>query len=503
MARAKWNPKTGRFETAGGVDNPPNGFAPAGTQYVDAVTGQTKIASAGGAPDVVVGNASPTTTGAPKATTTSVPKPKTNTKGGSTTTAPKGTTTTVAPKAGANTPARPAGTTVRGGQGGVAPTPQQQAALRTGPTATSAVNTALETPPDNNDVLLAFLKSQAAIAGGGSGTKTPTAAELAAKYQAGVAAGNIQEQAGVDAQTQYSTLGTTAYDSAVAAFTPKFAGQTTDVNKYYDDQTTAATTNYDNQIAAMQKYYAQQGAQAGKTIGDAGATFLAGLPDATAFANAQVANLPQIQQGLGDALAAYGATGNKAQEVSTQDAAYLDAIAKMQSSANAQLSAADKAYMASLKTAGQGANTAAQQALAGNLAGLQAQDTSGINTSRRGEMADISSARRGELGDIKQSQLGATSDAESLRQSYISKGIDALMSGKQTAAETKAQAAADYGVPKKAPAAAKAPVQVIKKAENLAKAPKNPKTGQVWKNGPQGKDWAWDGKNWAAKAAKK
>jgi hypothetical protein len=497
MARAKWNPKTGRFETSSGVDNPPNGFAPAGTQYVDAVTGQTKIAGGGGAPDVVIGNAGPTTTGAPKAKTAGVPKPKTNAKGGS-------TTSTTVPKAGA----KPAGSAPsRGGQGGVAPTAQQIQALRTGPTPTSAVNQALEEPTDSNDALLAFLKSQAAIAGSG-GTKTPTAAELAAKYQAGVAAGNIQEQAGVNAQTQYNTLGQSAYDNAVNAFTPMFAGQTADVNKFYDAQTGTANTNYDNQLAAMQKYYAQQGAQAGKTIGDAGATFLAGLPDATAFANAQVANLPQAQQQLGDALAAYGATGNEAKGVSTQDAAFMDAIAKMQTSANTQLSSADKAYMASLRTAGMGANTAAQQALAGNIAGLQAQDTSGINTSRRNEMSDISSARRGELGNIKQSQLGATSDAESLRQSYISKGIDALMSGKQTAAETKAQAAADYGVPKKEPAAApaaaaKAPVQVIKKAENLAKAPKNPTKGQVWKNGPQGKNWAWDGKNWTAKTSTK
>ena len=488
MARAKWNAKTGRFETSGGVDNPPNGFAPAGTQYVDAVTGQTKIAGGGGAPDVVVGNASPT-------------------GGASTATKSGGAKTTQTPKTstvkGSKTPAKPVGSTpARGGQGGVAPTAQQTQALRTGPTATSAVDTALELPPDNNDVLLAFLKSQAAINGGG-GTKTPTAAELAAKYRANVTAGNMQEQAGVDAQTQYNTLGQSAYDAAVNAFTPKFAGQTTDVNKYYDDQTTAATTNYDNQLAAMQKYYDLQGAQAGKTIGDAGAAFLAGLPDATAFANAQVANLPQAQQGLGDALAAYGATGNEAKGVSSQDAAYIDAIAKMQTSANTQLSSADKAYMASLRTAGQGANTAAQQALAGNIAGLRSQDASGINTARRGEMADISSARRGELGNINQSKLGAISDAESLRQSYISKGIDAMMSGKQTGAETKAQAAGEYGVPKKEPKAVKAPVQVIKKAENLAKAPKNPTKGQVWKNGPQGKNWAWDGKNWTAKADKK
>lgn len=447
MARAKWNPKTGRFETSGGVDNPPNGFAPAGTQYVDAVTGQTKIASSGGAPDIVVSNASPTTTGAPKATTTSVPKP-TNTKGGatSTTMAPKGSTTSTTPT---TQPVKPTGTPNRGGQGGVAPTAQQEQALRTGPTANTAVEEALKDPAaDPNAALLEFLKSQAIINSGGSGTKTPTPAEQAAKYQAAINAANIQKQAGATAQTQYNTIGQTAYDTALAAAKPMYAGQTKDVNKYYDTETGTTNTNYDAQLAAMQKYYTGQGAQASKTISDAGAAFLAGLPDATAFANAQVANLPQIQQGLGDALAAYGATGNQAKDVSTQDAAYLDAIAKMQSSANAQLSSADKAYMASLRTAGQGANTAAQQALAGNLAGLQAQDTSGINAARRGDLSAIGTARRGEIGDIQNREFGATSDAEALRQQYIAKGIDALMSGTQTAAETRAQAAADYGVPK-------------------------------------------------------
>ena len=419
MARAKWNPATGRFETAGGVDNPPNGFAPAGTQYVDVVTGQTKMAQGGAGPDIVVGNASPTTTGAPKATkTTQTPKAS--------------TTTTMAPKAGATTttvPAKPTSTTKRGGQGGVAPTPQQTQALRTGPTADTAVNSALEPPTDSNALLLAFLKSQAAVSGGGgSGTKTDTPAELAAKYRANVEAANIQAQAGATAQTDYNAIGESAYKNATDTANPMFAQQTLDTNAFYNSQ-----------LEAIKKYYGEQNTQASKTISDAGATFLAGLPDATAFANAQVANLPQAQQGLTDALSAYGATGNKAKEVSTQDAAYIDAIAKLQTSANAQLSAADKAYMASLKTAGLGANTAAQQALAGNLAGLQAQDTSGVNA-----------ARRSEIGNINQNKAAATSDAEALRQQYISKGIEALMSGKQTAAATKAQAASDYGVPKKA-----------------------------------------------------
>jgi hypothetical protein len=436
MARAKWNPATGRFETAGGVDNPPNGFAPTGTQYVDTVTGQRKMAQGGAGPDIVLGNASPTTqpkapkpttpaspttTGAPKGTTTSVPKPS-NTKGGSTTSttmAPKSsspsTTSTMAPKA-TTTP-----TTVPTG-------PSAEALRRAGVNPAAAVENALQLPSDNSALIAAINAQTAMMSSGGSGTKTETPAELAAKYRANVEAANIQARAGATAQADYNAIGESAYKNATDIANPMFAQQTLDTNAFYNSQ-----------LEAIKKYYGEQNTQASKTISDAGATFLAGLPEATAFANAQVANLPQAQQGLTDALSAYGATGNKAQEVSTQDAAYIDAIAKLQTSANAQLSAADKAYMASLKTAGQGANTAAQQALAGNLAGLQAQDTSGVNA-----------ARRSEIGNINQNKAAATSDAEALRQQYISKGIEALMSGKQTAAATKAQAASDYGVPKKA-----------------------------------------------------
>jgi len=439
MARMKWNAATGRFETPRD-----NGFenTPVGATYIDTVTGEAKIRNAGTQPDTVVRQAPAKTTN-----TTAAPKPASTTKAGST------TSTTMAPKTGVSpTTTVPKTTTTTPTTVPPTPTgPSAEALRRAGINVPTAVDTALN-PPTNNDALIAAINAQSAImakSGSGSGTKTPTAAELAAKYQANINAAKIQEQAGATAQTQYNTIGQNAYNSAVNTATPMYAGQTADVNKYYDTQTGTTNTNYDAQLAAMQKYYTGQGAQASKTINDAGTNFLAGLPDATAFANAQVANLPQIQQGLGDALAAYGATGNKAQEVSTQDAAYLDAIAKMQTSANAQLSAADKAYMASLKTAGQGANTAAQQALAGNLAGLQAQDTSGINAARRGDLSAIDTARRGEIGTIQQNQFGASSDAEALRQSYISKGIEALMSGKQTAAATKAQAAADYGVPPK------------------------------------------------------
>jgi hypothetical protein len=436
MGRLKWSAVTGRWETAAGTDTPPAGYVQ-GDVYRDVVTGEQKVRRGAGEPDELVtrnpqtGQWNLADGSSPyvprKATATKSP---TTTQAPRTTQAPKAATTTATPK---TTTAKPAGTQTRGGQGGVAPSAAQTNALRLGPTGAivdPAVQENLQTPSDPATMaLIEYFKSQAAInSGGGSGSKTDTPAELAAKYRANINAANIQQQAGATAQTEYNQIGQNAYNNAINTANPMFAQQTADTNAFYDAQ-----------LEAIKNYYNNQNTQASKTISDAGAAFMAGLPEATAFANAQVANLPQIQQGLGDALSAYGATGNKATEVSTQDAAYLDAIAKMQSSANAQLSNADKAYMTALRTAGQGANTAAQQALAGNLAGLQAQDTSGVNA-----------ARRTEVGNIIQNKAATTSDAEALRQQYLAKGIDALMSGRQTAAATKAQAAADYGVPKKA-----------------------------------------------------
>jgi len=142
------------------------------------------------------------------------------------------------------------------------------------------------------------------------------------------------------------------------------------------------------------------------------------LPQATAYANAQVANLPQAQQGLSEALRTYGATTGRADEQSAQSKAYLDALAKMQTSSNQQLQAADTTYMDALRTAGTGANTAAQQALTGNIAQLQAGDMSNVNTAQ---------------------------------QALLQKGIEAVLAGQTEAASTRANATAQYGVPKPKP----------------------------------------------------
>lgn len=394
MGRLKWNTVTGRYETAGGLDNPPNGFAPSGTQYVDTVTGETKLARGGGAPDTVLSGAAPTTTAAPKKVSpTSTVAPKTVAP--STTVKPKsGTTpsTTVAPS---TTVSAGTGKINTSGKGMGGPTAQQvKAGQYVGAPAqvadqNAAVNKAVAEMLENGDYkgAMELIVAMSASGSGGGGSSGPSAADIARanadSYRAAMAAAQQQEAAGQGLQTAYNTQGQTLFDT---------------------------------QSAAIKKYYGDINTQASKTIAGAGENFLAQLPQATAYANAQVANLPQAQQGLTEALRTYGATTGKADEESAQSKAYLDALAKMQASSNQQLQTADTSYMGALRTAGQGANTAAQQALAGNIAQLQAGDMSNVN---------------------------------SAQQALIQKGIEAVLAGQTEAASTRASATAQFGVPKK------------------------------------------------------
>lgn len=382
MARRKWNPQTGRFDTAGGIDNPPNGFAPAGTQYVDTVTGETKLAGRAGMPDIVLGGASPTTTTAPKKTSPSTPVASTGVKPQAGTTPT--TTVPVGGKGKINTSGKGmGGPTAADIQAGNYVGSKKQVASES-----NVVNKAIEEALRIGDYEGAMkLITALSASGSGGGSSGPSAAETARanadSYRAAMAAAQQQQSAGQELQK--------AYNAQAGAL-------------------------FDTQSAAIKKYYGDQTATAGQTIKAAGENFLAQLPQATAYANAQVANLPQAQQGLSEALRTYGATTGRADEQSAQSKAYLDALAKMQSASNQQLQAADTTYMDALRTAGTGANTAAQQALTGNIAQLQAGDMSNVN---------------------------------SAQQALLQKGIEAVLAGQTEAASTRANATAQYGVPKK------------------------------------------------------
>jgi|688.fasta_scaffold01850_44 hypothetical protein len=401
MGRLKWNPQTGRFDSAIGIDSPPAG-TPVGGQYVDEVTGETKQKMVTGV-DVVLSPA--TTTTAPKKTSPSTTTAPTTTtpKGTTPTTVPKRTTPTTVPKAGTTTPTTVAPAGGKGkvnisGKGMGGPTAAQvQAGQFVGSPAqvadtNNAINKAIEEALKGGDYKGAMeLIAALSASGSGGGSSGPSAAETAAatakanadSYRAAMAAAQQQEASGESLQKAYNAQ---------------------------------AGTLFDTQSAAIKKYYGDQATTAGQTIKTAGENFLKQLPQATAYANAQVANLPQAQQGLSEALRTYGATTGQADEQSAQSKAYLDALAKMQASSNQQLQTADTTYMDALRTAGTGANTAAQQALTGNIAQLQA-----------GDMSNVTSAQ----------------------QALIQKGIEAVLAGQTEAASTRANATATYGVPKK------------------------------------------------------
>ena len=425
MGRLKWDSVTGRFETAIGIDSPPAGTI-VGSQYVDTVTGETKQKMPTGVDIVLRGGPSTPSPSSrtpssrsqtpssltpssrsqtPSSRTTASP---TTTVAPSTTVAPKAVapSTTVKPKAG-TTPSTtvapsttvPAGSTTSttvpktGGSGGPSATQVQSGQYVGSPAQVAdtndAVNKAVEEALKGGDYkgAMELIAALSASGSGGGGSSGPSAAETARAntnaYRAAMVAAKQQEAAGQGLQTAYNTQ---------------------------------AQSLFDTQSAAIKKYYGDINTQASKTITGAGENFLAQLPQATAYANAQVANLPQAQQGLTEALRTYGATTGKADEQSAQSKAYLDALAKMQASSNQQLQTADTAYMGALRTAGTGANTAAQQALAGNIAGLQA-----------GDMSNVTSAQ----------------------QALIQKGIEAVLAGQTEAASTRANATATYGVPKK------------------------------------------------------
>jgi hypothetical protein len=403
MGRLKWNPQTGRFDSAIGIDSPPAG-TPVGGQYVDEVTGETKQKMVTGV-DVVLSPA--TTTTAPKKTSPSTTTAPTTTtpKGTTPTTVPKRTTPTTVPKAGTTTPTTVAPAGGKGkvnisGKGMGGPTAAQvQAGQFVGSPAqvadtNNAINKAIEEALKGGDYKGAMeLIAALSASGSGGGSSGPSAAETAAatakanadSYRAAMAAAQQQEASGESLQKAYNAQ---------------------------------AGTLFDTQSAAIKKYYGDQATTAGQTIKTAGENFLKQLPQATAYANAQVANLPQAQQGLSEALRTYGATTGQADEQSAQSKAYLDALAKMQASSNQQLQTADTTYMDALRTAGTGANTAAQQALTGNIAQLQAGDMSNVNTAQ---------------------------------QALLQKGIEAVLAGQTEAANTRANATASYGVPKPKP----------------------------------------------------
>ena len=339
MPPLKYNPVTNRFETAGGVDSPPNGFAPAGTQYVDSRTGETKLASGrAGVPDTVL---------KPAATTTTTVKP---------------TTTTVKPTASKTTTAKPTATkSTAGASAGGFRKFDQNTTSPVVPAYSQAdydliskiFGTVVKTPEE----VQALISGLDVTSTGGSGRSNADAikAQIAADAAKAQRAANQRGaadliKAGQTAQTTYNQMG-----EQQSADIMKRAGE------YYGGQKTTALANIDA----------------------ATSDFLKNLIAPSAYSNAPIAELTPQQQGLMQNLQAYGATGGQAAQQMSQDVANNKFMADLMRSSNKGLQSADTDYFNSLRNAATGGQMASRQGLENLIAGLQGQAQSDADKLKR------------------------------------------------------------------------------------------------------------------------
>jgi len=344
-----------------------------------------------------------TTTTAPKATTTTAPK-------ATTTTAPRATTTTV-PKATTTTvPATTA--TQRGGMGG--PTAAQVGAGRyVGGKGfkqedTFIVDKEAEKQTNQEDIstVLELAKRLGLLDGSGKGGGGK-ATDYTNAYISGIQGAKQQEVAATQAQQMYNQLAQQMYGQQVADINARYAPQQTALDNYYATQTAAGT----------------------EAINKAAADALANIKDPTAFANLQALVGTTPQQGLGADLAAYGASGQAAQQQAGTDEAYNKFLADLQNRSYQAQQAAGVDYATALRNAITGSQAAGLTGLTQGITGLKAQDVANLRTAQAQD-------------------VGA---AEDFRSSLMQAGLQALLEGRQNAATTRASTEQQFGAykPKK------------------------------------------------------
>jgi hypothetical protein len=219
--------------------------------------------------------------------------------------------------------------------------------------------------------LLALLNS------GGGGTDYAAAARERATIRREDSRAAAQErrrmqQAGLQAQQEYGSLGQSEYDTAMGRIAPR----------------------YDDLLSKLDSYYTTQGQQATGTIDAATQAFLDQLKPSTAYTDLPDTALAAPQQALGDALGAYGATGALAATQATDDTGYGRVLADLAKKSQGQMGTAQQDYLNALRTAGVGGQTAAKQGLTNLLASLQGQERSVIGQNRREEESQAERDRR-------------------------------------------------------------------------------------------------------------
>lgn len=185
-------------------------------------------------------------------------------------------------------------------------------------------------------------------------------------------------------------------DRQRAARTVKQAGR-----QAKKDYTRLGEEGFARTMDEANKYYGGRETTARGQIDDATKAFLESLIAPTAYTNTPLPNMQVQQQGLGESLGAYGATGDLARQQQMADQGELDFASQLSKNTMGQLNTAQTNYLDAIRNAGLGAQAAARTGLTQNL----------------------------------ESMRGMTrAQADAVRQQLLQQGIEALISGNQNAA---------------------------------------------------------------------
>ena len=240
---------------------------------------------------------------------------------------------------------------------------------------------------------------------GGSGGGATKAATNAQNYRQGKQGAQYLLKAAQKAQADYGALGDTAYANMLAGFNP----------------------TYDAQIAKLRETLGANQAAGEKQISDAQAALMAQLQPSTVYQNAPVVQLTPEQQALGNALQAYGANDQLAQNANASQTEINRQIADMFRNTNTQLNEANKNYYTGMQ------NAAAQNA-------AQAKTNLATNTN---------TALQQLLGQVEGNRAASVANAEQARQQFQTAGLTAGQQGNIDYANAMAKLIAAYGAPKK------------------------------------------------------
>lgn len=247
---------------------------------------------------------------------------------------------------------------------------------------------------------------------GTGGAYKPTVAQ---QRQGAYEAAQMQRRAGERGQQEYTQAGQDAYTQYLQSAMPQYTQA---------EQATA------QQKQAALDYLQQQMGYNTADINAANAAFMQNLPVSQAYSNVPLMQLSPQQNTLGEALGAFGASGAPAAEQATLDQQIAQQNAELARRSAAQLNTGQQNWMGGVRAQGASDTQQARNALA--LANTA--QTGAINQQQLAAMQEIAGQR-----------AQAEQAARDVQSGLLQKGIEAGITGRTQAAETRAAATAKYG----------------------------------------------------------